>query len=490
MIRLDTTTLSLEAILAGAVTLNQLQCYVAYSDANVSSYIGGSKRTLTNGVTAVTICTAPTTGIVRDIDLVNIYNNDTSVVSLVVRLNDSGTFYTLRDVTLNPDDCLTYTHAEGWYVTDVSGSIKELLSGATFNNISISGVETYTTVGNQQVISQDASKFREGQQSTLTSGTAYTTNGNVLIMKAFTHNTGIDTSGNFTNADATDFCTGIFYGENDLLKGFSSSAAVTAGTTPTLSLTWSIDNKSGDIWNAGIFTQGDATATTGVSQLGGLFSSNTAAGANVIARKSNNGVNPAIYAGLKSRGTNASPSVISTLDQIVTLQGYGHDGTNYQSGGFIRLVAEGTISAGVVPSRWVFNTNDAAGANQEALRIDSSQNVLVMAPSGLGYGTGAGGAVVQATSRTTGVTLNTPTGKITMFTAAGSATPASFTVTNSTVGLNDVPVICVKSGATNTYTFMVTTVAAGSFVVTFWTTGGTASDTPILQFYVGKGVIA
>lgn len=102
---------------------------------------------------------------------------------------------------------------------------------------------------------------------------------------------------------------------------------------------------------------------------------------------------------------------------------------------------------------------------------------------GIGYGTGGGGAVTQLTSRTTGVTLNTLSGQITMFSAAGSATAASFTVTDSAVGANDTINFSVKSG-TNLYVVVATAVAAGSFQVTFFTTGGTATDAPVITFAV------
>jgi hypothetical protein len=48
----------------------------------------------------------------------------------------------------------------------------------------------------------------------------------------------------------------------------------------------------------------------------------------------------------------------------------------------------------------------------------------------------------------------------------------------------------IKSGASNTYVLSVTTVAAGSFNITFYTTGGVVSDTPIINFAVIKGVTA
>ena len=109
--------------------------------------------------------------------------------------------------------------------------------------------------------------------------------------------------------------------------------------------------------------------------------------------------------------------------------------------------------------------------------------------AGVGYATGAGGAVTQATSRTTGVTLDKTTGAITLFSAAGSATAATFTVTNSTVSATDVIILNQKSG-TDLYDLMVTAVAAGSFNITFRTTGGTTTETPVFNFAVIKGVAA
>jgi hypothetical protein len=109
--------------------------------------------------------------------------------------------------------------------------------------------------------------------------------------------------------------------------------------------------------------------------------------------------------------------------------------------------------------------------------------------AGVGYATGAGGTVTQGSSRTAGVTINKRCGAITMFSAAGSATAATFTVTNSTVGANDVIILNQASG-TNLYDLLVTAVTAGSFNITFLTTGGTATDAPVINFAVIDGVSA
>jgi hypothetical protein len=108
---------------------------------------------------------------------------------------------------------------------------------------------------------------------------------------------------------------------------------------------------------------------------------------------------------------------------------------------------------------------------------------------GVGYTTGAGGTVTQATSRTTGVTLNKVCGNITLVSAAGSSSWQSFTVTNSAVAANDTIRVVQKSG-TDKYMIHITAVGAGSFEITFATTGGTTTEQPVFNFAVTKGVAA
>jgi hypothetical protein len=117
---------------------------------------------------------------------------------------------------------------------------------------------------------------------------------------------------------------------------------------------------------------------------------------------------------------------------------------------------------------------DVIGAITSTAQITSSSPT-----AGIGYATGAGGTVVQGTSRTTPVTIDKVCGSITMFTAAGSTTAATFTVNNSTVTIDDTIIVNQRSG-TNLYDLLVTAVANGSFNITFRTTGGTALDAPII----------
>lgn len=113
--------------------------------------------------------------------------------------------------------------------------------------------------------------------------------------------------------------------------------------------------------------------------------------------------------------------------------------------------------------------------------------------AGIGYATGAGGAVSQATDRTTGVTLNTLSGAITtQATSLAAAGEVSFTVTNSAVAVGDVVVACIRSGPTTVGSTQVsvTAVAAGSFQLTLNNLHASTADTgaAIINFAVFKAV--
>ena len=103
-----------------------------------------------------------------------------------------------------------------------------------------------------------------------------------------------------------------------------------------------------------------------------------------------------------------------------------------------------------------FQLLDSSGAPYGGGNIVAGGNLFASTSTGrVGYltGTGAGTAVTQLTSRTTAVTSNTPCGAITLFTAAGSATPASFTVNCTAISAGDTVQYAVTSGGTNQYHF-------------------------------------
>lgn len=86
---------------------------------------------------------------------------------------------------------------------------------------------------------------------------------------------------------------------------------------------------------------------------------------------------------------------------------------------------------------------------------------------GVGYATGAGGAVTQATSASTGVTLNKICGQITTVAlTTAAAAEEVFTVTNSTVEAEDVVVVSTTYAGAGTIMVATKKVADGSFDIT------------------------
>ena len=125
MIVLNTANRSLQYLLGGAVTANQLPFVVEY--VNVTRE-GASHSNSANGTsnsgTAVTILGAPAAGEKRVVQSLSIFNADTASATVTVRLNDNATMRNIVVVTLATGDHLIYTNAAGWFVLSAGGLIK------------------------------------------------------------------------------------------------------------------------------------------------------------------------------------------------------------------------------------------------------------------------------------------------------------------------------------------------------------------------------
>lgn len=124
----------------------------------------------------------------------------------------------------------------------------------------------------------------------------------------------------------------------------------------------------------------------------------------------------------------------------------------------------------------------------EVLRTDASSNVLVTGSGGLGYGVGSGGTVTQATSKATGVTLNKPSGQITMNNAAlGAGASVIFTLNTTAIAGTADLVIVNTPGATG-YRVEALNPFVGSVGIRVTNvSGGSLSDALAINFAVIKG---
>lgn len=149
--------------------------------------------------------------------------------------------------------------------------------------------------------------------------------------------------------------------------------------------------------------------------------------------------------------------------------------------GNINLLSSGNIVAG--------------GAGFECFSISgTNETVLAIGAGGIGYGTGAGGTVTQATSISTNVTLNTPTGRITCVNNTfTSGTTYSFSVVNTVCDINSVYLVTLDATSTTTNTNAYQIWATGGSTNSFGIcirTNSTVTNTLVINFAIIKGAVA
>jgi hypothetical protein len=157
---LDATTKSLEIVLAGAITTNQLPFSAYYADKTATTFTAGSNDGATNNTTAVTVVAAPAASTQRLISNVTIYNADTAQATVTVQLNNNATTRILHKVTLDAGDQLVYETSAGWQVLDSSGKLKSTGSGGGSSLPSGSSGETLRHDGTNWVTASNL--FNDG----------------------------------------------------------------------------------------------------------------------------------------------------------------------------------------------------------------------------------------------------------------------------------------------------------------------------------------
>ena len=112
----------------------------------------------------------------------------------------------------------------------------------------------------------------------------------------------------------------------------------------------------------------------------------------------------------------------------------------------------------------------------------------VYATAEIGYSTAAQTAVTQLTSKSTGVTVNTSAGQITMNAASLAATTnVTFTLTNSLLSVKDVIIVNVASAnaTAGAYNAWVSSMLAGSATITLRNiTAGALAEAVVINFAI------
>lgn len=113
MIRLN-PGMSLEVVLGGAVSTNQLPVHVGFYDVlpevreGTQDYFGSVQRTNTNSGTTVTVCNAPQQGVSRIVDWITIHNADSASATVTLKTDDGSTEFVVTVKTLTAGQTFWY----------------------------------------------------------------------------------------------------------------------------------------------------------------------------------------------------------------------------------------------------------------------------------------------------------------------------------------------------------------------------------------------
>lgn len=359
----------------------------------------------------------------------------------------TGSFYLLFNVsntshTLTLPDTVTQGLAG---IEGISPGTAGVTNTITFANPGVFIFQFLTTDGGENIYIFDLSRPR-----TLFTGPVVIEDDTASISTAtgaLTVDGGVGVAGNLYvggNIVGTVAVSGIAISGNISAGNASITGAVSAG---------------GNVTGGNVLTSGLVSATgtiTGGAFVGGTLdlSGNITSAANVTGNVNGGNLRTA---GLVSAAANVT-------------------GGNLRTGGQISSAGNIT-SAGTV---WT-------GA------VSATGNIISTGSTGIGYGTGAGGTVIQSTSKSDAVTLNRICGQITMNNATLNAgAEVSFTLNNTTIAGTDCIIVNVASGATAaTYTVTVDAVGTGSCRITVGNhSGSNRSEAIVLNFVVLKAVAA
>lgn len=308
-----------------------------------------------------------------------------------------------------------------------------------------------------------------------TTGGNIVSSGNLIVNLS---NTGV-TGGTYTyptvGVDQYGRITSIANGNS---VGTVTSVGIIADTGIQVSGSPVTTSGSMTILNTGVTRINPGTGITVSGSNGNVTISSTVGGGTVTS------VNVTSSTLTVSGGPIVTSGTISVeLPSAISITGNVTSG-NIVTGGLV--TATGNVrGANLITTGLISATGNITGGNiVTAGRITSSSS-----SAGIGYSTGAGNTVSQGTSRTTTVVINALSGAITLFSAAGTSSYTTFTVTNSSVADTDVIIVNQKSG-TDKYETFVSNVATGSFNITFSDVSGTTTESPVFNFAVIKAVAA
>lgn len=292
----------------------------------------------------------------------------------------------------------------------------------------------------------------------------------------------IETGGTLIAIKARDYPTPatpntVAYGINFTEGVFSTAAFASPGFTvdPDGDVTTKTVNATG---SANVLTMAGSSTGNSVTITATGSDSNVTVG---IIPKGSGTASLMDSSGLTQFRSGTTGASGNTFLQVSRQNGYGY------------LVAENGVTDGSIRiSSKAAGTVDLYVSSGSTKVASASSSGFHVTTGTVGYATGAGGTVTQATDKATGVTLNKAVGAITMNGAALAAdTTVSFVLTNSVIAAGDLIVVNhTGTGTFGAYTVNARSASGSATIDVRNVTAGSLSEAIVLSFAVIKGVTA
>ena len=170
---LNATTKTIVAALSGAITTTNPVFTAAFADNNGSTFTESASDGALNGVTSVTLISAPAASTQRVIKSITIQNADTAAVTVTLSYNNNATLRTIVKVTLAVGETWT---TDGTF--DTTGALKQTLGTVNLSTgvtgtlaVANGGTGVTTSTGTGNVVLSTSPTFTTPALGTPASGT-------------------------------------------------------------------------------------------------------------------------------------------------------------------------------------------------------------------------------------------------------------------------------------------------------------------------------